>query len=75
MKYTIKEIVQGRTAQFAYYRQKHLYYSIELDDGNYVFPIPIEDLMEASVNREERAITLMRYVRKALDEGSFVRYY
>lgn len=77
MKYSIKDIVKNRDAIFVYYRQYHLYYkvTIEEDDVSYIFPIPIADLMEASVNSTERAITLMRYIRKAIDDGSFVRYY
>jgi len=74
MNYTIKEIVKDRYAHFAYYRHNMLYYKVELDGVPYSFPIPTEDLMEASVHGEERAITLMRYIRKALDDGTFVRY-
>ena len=75
MKHTIKEIVKDRYARFLYYRCGVLYYTVDLDGEEYMFPVPTEDLMEASVNKEERAITLMRYIRKALDAGSFVRYY
>ena len=75
MKYTIKEIVKNRYAHFAYYRCNTLYYKVNMDGDDYMFPIPVDDLMEASVHGEERAITLMRYIRKALDDGTFVRYY
>ena len=76
MKYTIKEIVKDRKATFVYYRQAHLYFKVVMSvDEAYLFPIPIHDLMEASVMAEERAITLMRYIRKALEDGTFVRYY
>lgn len=77
MKYSIKDIVKNRDATFVYYRQHHLYYKVTIieDDISYIFPIPVADLMEASVNVVERAITLMRYIRKAIDDGTFVRYY
>ena len=75
MKHTIKDIVKDRNAYYVYYRQNTLYYAVDMEDGTYMFPIPTEDLMEASVNATERAITLMRYIRKAVNSGSFVRYY
>jgi len=77
MKSTIKDIVKGTKASFVYYRQKMMYYKVYLkrDRNWYIFPVPIDDLMEASCNDVERTITLMRYVRKSVANGSFVRYY
>jgi len=75
MDMSIKNIVKDRMVHFVYYRQKTLYYKVDLDGEWYMFPVPIDDLMEASCNVTERAITLMRYIRKAIDKGAFVRYY
>jgi len=75
MKHSIKYIVKNRFAHFLYYRHNTLYYTVLVDDEEYMFPVPTDDLMEATVEATERAITLMRYIRKAIDVGAFVRYY
>lgn len=60
----IKEIVKNQNAHFVYYRDRALIY--ETDNG-FQFPIPIEDAGSATFNQEEKAILLMRYIRKHLD--------
>jgi hypothetical protein len=37
------------------------------------FPVPIEDVGDATFNATEKALLFMRYIRKAQEEGSFVR--
>lgn len=39
----------------------------------YEFPVPIEDCGDATFPAHEKAILFMRYIRKAQEEGSFVR--
>ena len=58
---SVKEIVKGKNAHFVFFRDKSLFY--ETDDG-FQFPIPIEDAGSATFNAEEKAILLMRYIRK-----------
>ena len=60
---SIKEIVKGKNARFVFFRDKSLFY--ETDDG-FQFPVPIEDAGSATFNAEEKAILLMRYIRKHL---------
>ena len=62
--------------QFVYYRQNFLYYSVveKNTSEKYLFPIPLDDLGDATINNIEKSIFLMRYMRKALDEGTLVRY-
>ena len=69
----IKDIVKGNTAYFLYYRHQHLYYGVDTEEGKFFFPIPLEDIQDATVSATEKAITLMRYIRKALDEGTFIK--
>jgi hypothetical protein len=40
----------------------------------YMFPIPLEDLGDATINATEKSIFLMRYIRKAIDDKTLVRY-
>lgn len=79
---SIKDIVKDRTAYFSRYRQGIMYYKVVLpsedkmspdDTDTYEFPVPLVDVMDATLEREEKAITMMRYIRKALDEKTFVK--
>ena len=69
---TIKQIVKDNKATFSFYRQNVAYYNVTVDGVVYVFPVPVDDLGGATLNAEEKAITLMRYIRKALADGTFV---
>lgn len=65
--------------QFRRYRKGILYYGVIVveDDGDadilYEFPVPIEDCGDADFYSHDKAILFMRYIRKALDEGTFVK--
>ena len=73
----IADIVKANRAFFRRYRQGHFYYGIMLghedDFGLYEFPIPLDDLGDATLENSEKAIMLMRYIRKALDQGTFIK--
>ena len=58
----IKDLVKGKTAKFVFYRDHQLFYEID----NFQFPVPIEDAKGTHFNAEEKAILLMRYIRKHL---------
>ncbi|MEJ2133344.1 MAG: hypothetical protein P8Y95_17360 [Gammaproteobacteria bacterium] len=60
----LKTLVKGKMARFVYYRDKALHY--ETDDG-FLFPVPVEDAGSATFNAEEKAILMMRYIRKHLE--------
>ena len=60
----LKTLVKNKTARFAFYRDRALHY--ETDDG-FIFPVPIEDAGSATFNAEEKAILMMRYIRKHLE--------
>lgn len=58
----LKECIQGKV-QFQFYRKGNLYYTC---DNGFQFRVPIEDCGDASFNREDKAILLMRYIRKEI---------
>jgi hypothetical protein len=60
----IKDIVKNQTAHFVFYRDRSLFYQT---DNGFQFPIPIEDAGSATFNAEEKAILLMRYIRKHIE--------
>ena len=57
----IKEIVKNQNAHFVFYRDQSLFY--ETDNG-FQFSVPISDAGSATINSQEKAILLMRYIRK-----------
>ena len=72
---TIKEIVKDNIAEFSFYRQNHLYYKIKIENDWYEFPIDIEDLGTATLDSPMRAITLMRYIRMAIEDNTLIKKY
>lgn len=70
---------RDKLAYFNRYRCGIFYYRISImnnftmDTCTYEFPIPVEDLGEATLNHEEKAILLMRYIRKAIDDKTMVK--
>jgi hypothetical protein len=69
---TIKDIVKNdNVAEFAYYRDGSLWYKVNwvtIAEGpqEFIFPVPIDDIGNATFSRVERAMLMMRYIRKHL---------
>lgn len=70
---TLKEIVKDNICYLSKYRKGFLYYETEVGDTRYIFPIPVDDTGDATFDYSIKSITLMRYIRKALKEGSFIK--
>jgi hypothetical protein len=73
MEFKIKDIVKGNMAQFCFYRAGNMFYTVNAYDKRWMFPVSLEDIGGASLFAEMKAITLMRYIRKALKEKTFVK--
>ena len=64
------DLVKNKTVVFQYYRDSQLWYEIELDPPDnafkhgFLFPVPISDIGNAKFNKTEKAILLMRYIKK-----------
>lgn len=69
----LTEIVKNNIARFNYYRQGFAYYEVIVKGHKYIFPVSLGDLAGASIFAEMKAITLMRYIRQAIEDGSFVK--
>jgi hypothetical protein len=63
MRKLIDMVRDRRKARFVFFRDGALHY--ETEDG-FIFPVPVTDAGSATFGREERAILLMRYIRKHL---------
>lgn len=69
MKHTITQIVKGTTARLQYCQGGKLYYAVRVEDTKYTFPVDVTDKAEVGDGiflLEDKAITLMRYIRKAM---------
>lgn len=73
---TVSQFVKGNNnVTFHHYRQKILYYLVRNDTNKiFSFPVPIEDLEGATVHASEKALTMMRYIRKAIAEGTLIEH-
>lgn len=69
----LKQIVKDNRVNFSHYRAGHLYYHVSVAQDWYSFPVPVNDIGDATFLNEDKAIMMMRYIRKALDNGTFVR--
>ena len=69
---SIMQIVNNNTARFSFYRFGNIFYTVEVSGQTYQFPVSLEDIGGATLTVEFKAITLMRYIRKAVADGTFV---
>ena len=59
----IKECIKGQVT-FQYYRANELWYKTE---NEFFFPVPVEDIGDATFWNIDRAMLFMRYIRKHID--------
>lgn len=76
--YDIKEIVgNGNMANFSHAIAGVLYYEVTTTaDSKYMFPIDMndkEDVGTATFDANIKAITLMRYIRKSIENKSLIQ--
>jgi len=71
----IKDIVKDNTVRFAKYRQGIAYYTVRVpsDGVEYMFPVPLSDIGDATLLASDKAMVFMRYIRKALEDKTFVK--
>lgn len=64
--YNIKDMVKNnKKVTFIFYRAKELWYETEC---GFKFPVPIDDIGDATFLNEDKAILFMRYIRKYIAE-------
>jgi hypothetical protein len=73
MEFEIKEIVRNNLTHFSFLRGENAYYTVVVQGTKYVYPVHLPDLNGASIFAEMKAITMMRYIRKALEDQTFVK--
>jgi hypothetical protein len=69
---TLKDLVKDTYYSFEYLRCGQAYYSNYDKDRKIIFPIELADLGNATLKNQEKGLTLMRYIRKAMDSGTLI---
>ena len=72
----ITELVKGTEANFSHAIAGVLYYIVESNGNKYMFPIDMndrDDVGTATFDANHKAITLMRYIRKAMNNDSLIK--
>ena len=73
----IIDIIKDNKAVFMYASSGVLYYKIETSKSVYIFPVDMndrEDVGSARFEAEHKAVTLMRYLNKAILSNSLFTY-
>lgn len=68
---SISALVKDNGVEFDYYRAGIMYYLIFYQETLYRFPVPVNDVGDASMRHADKAIYFMRWIRKAIDENTF----
>jgi hypothetical protein len=66
----LKNLLKAEAVQFQYYRDQKLWYTVVDSDHpfkEFLFPVPIEDIGNATFKRNDKPILFMRYIRKQLE--------
>lgn len=77
VKVKVIDIVKGTTANLMYAEKGKLFYKVENDTHVYIFPVDftdIEDVGDTRFEVEYKAVTLMRYINKAIKNDTLVYY-
>lgn len=56
-----RAVTESRQVKFEYYRDGALWYKTEFDE---IFPVPIDDIGNATFQATDKALLFMRYMRK-----------
>jgi hypothetical protein len=72
MTHDLKTIVSNENkASFSHYSDGNFFYVVTAQGQKYSFPIPIEDAKGTTLFAEFKALTLMRWIRKAIADKTF----
>lgn len=71
----IKNLVKNNVVTFYSYRAGIFQYMVNdtTTDEFYLFPIPVEDLGEATLLQQDKAMLFMRYIRKAIENNTLTK--
>lgn len=69
----LTKIVKDNSVHFDSYRSGFFYYTVNVDENVYRFPIEANDIGQATLMKSDKAIIYMRWIRKAIDGHQFIK--
>ena len=72
-KYNITELVKNNFVHFDFYRQGHFHYKLITNEREFTFPVPLEDISGATLNATDKALVFMRWIRRAIEDKTFIK--
>lgn len=69
---TLKEIVKDNTVYFDSYRAGFFYYHVTVNNKIYQFTVDREDIGDATLKANDKALYFMRWIRKAIEGNQFI---
>lgn len=65
----LKTLIKDNKVSFNFYRAGIMYYRITSESVHYQFPVRLDDIGDATLFKEDKAILFMRYIRKAIESN------
>lgn len=71
----LKTIIKGTLAKLTHICQGKVYYEIKTENHTYQLEVDSmdEEFKTTYLNPEYKSITLMRYIRKGIENGTFIQ--
>lgn len=74
----LKQIIgdRDRMSEISHCIAGVIYYIVTVGESKYIFPVDMNDKADvglATFNNQEKAIVLMRYIRKAMENDSLIK--
>lgn len=69
---SVATVIKNNVVRYDFCRNGKLYYRVVVEGSEYLFPVSMDDLGNSTASATEKAITMMRYIQKALKSGNFV---
>ncbi len=67
-------VFKGNNVEFDSYRAGIFYYNVKSFLGEWFqFQVPIDDIGNATLSAQDKAVTFMRWIRKSIDGSALIK--
>jgi hypothetical protein len=73
VQFNITQLVKNNFVNYAFYRANNMYYNINFENETYQFSVPLDDVGNGTLNATDKALTYMRWIRKAIADNTFIK--
>lgn len=67
------ELIKENSVSFSHLRKNVAYYNISYNNETFVFTVPLDDIGDGTLLKEDKAILFMRWIKKSLDSNELVK--